>query len=256
VTEKKPSVAYLILEKIIWLIYPKLKLVGEENIPEGPVVLVGNHCQMNGPIASQLYIPGSSTWCAGEMMELKEVPSYAFKDFWSEKPLWCRWFYKILSYIIAPLCVLIFNNANTIAVYHDSRLRGTLRQSMDALNAGRRLVIFPEHSVEYNHIVYDFQGGFIDLARLYSRQSGKVINFVPVYIAPRLKEIHFGRPIPFDANASFPQEKERIRLKLMESITDIACDLPEHTVVPYRNLPRRLYKSNKSGDNHEEKTRT
>ena len=40
-------------------------------------------------------------------------------------------------------------------------------------------------------------------------------------------------------------ERSRIRDYLMQEITDIACALPEHTVVPYRNIPKKYYPSNK-----------
>jgi len=30
----------------------------------------------------------------------------------------------------------------------------------------------------------------------------------------------------------------------MREITEIAVSLPEHTVVPYRNIPKKLYPSN------------
>ena len=36
---------------------------------------------MNGPIICELYFPDKCrTWCAGQMMHLKEVPEYAFQD--------------------------------------------------------------------------------------------------------------------------------------------------------------------------------
>ena len=69
-------------------------------------------------------------------MHLKEVPAYAFRDFWSQKPKWTHWFYKILSYIITPLAVCIFNNAHTIPVWHDTRLVSTFRTSMQRLQEG------------------------------------------------------------------------------------------------------------------------
>ena len=31
---------------------------------------------------------------------------------------------------------------------------------------------------------------------------------------------------------------------MAEGITRLACSLPEHTVVPYRNIPKRLYPKN------------
>ncbi len=42
------------------------------------------------------------------MMNLKEVPAYTFQDFWSMKPRYTLVFYRIISYLIAPLCILIF----------------------------------------------------------------------------------------------------------------------------------------------------
>ena len=40
----------------------------------------------------------------------------------------------------------------------------------------------------------------------------------------------------------------------MDSITDIACHLPEHTVVPYRNIPKKFYPKNTQEEIYE-KTR-
>lgn len=101
--ERKISPLYRLIKAAVRAVYPKIKVVGEENLPPEPVVYVGNHSQMNGPIACELYTPGEHyIWCAGEMMDKKEVPAYAYQDFWSEKPKAVRWFYKLLSYIIAP----------------------------------------------------------------------------------------------------------------------------------------------------------
>ena len=58
---------------------------------------------------------------------------------------------------------------------------------MKRLQEGNRIVIFPEHDVKYNQILYDFQDRFIDVAKLYYRKTGKQLCFVPLYIAPKLK---------------------------------------------------------------------
>ena len=121
--QKLSYILYRIIKWFVWLFYPKIEVVGVENLPEEPVIVVGNHCQMNGPIISELYFPVERrTWCAGEMMHLKDVPDYAFHDFWSQKPRFWQPFYKLLSYIIAPFSVCIFTNAEVIGVYHDTRI--------------------------------------------------------------------------------------------------------------------------------------
>ena len=252
--EKKTSALFRFFKWGIKVFYPRIQTEGAENLPGEPVILVGNHCQMNGPIVGELYVPGEPyIWCAGEMMHLYDVPEYAFRDFWSQKPRWTHPFYRLLSYLIAPLSVCIFNGARTIGVYHDARIVSTFKDTVTKLCAGRSVVIFPEHDKKHNHIIYDFQDKFIDIARLYYKKTGKELCFVPMYIAPRLKKLCLGKPVRFRANEPMDAERERIRHYLMTEITAIAEALPEHTVVPYRNIPKKLYPTNKPKEDNYEK---
>ena len=169
-TRRKDFVIFKIIKYLLKTFYPKIEISGMNHFPKEPVVIVGNHTQMHGPIACELYLPDNSyTWCAGEMMDFKEVPAYAYQDFWSEKPKHSRWLYRLLSYIITPLSVCIFNNARTIGVYHDARIISTFKDTIKKLQNGANIVIFPEHNVEHNHIVYEFQEKFVDVAKLYSK---------------------------------------------------------------------------------------
>lgn len=246
--DKKVSPLYKVAKWFVWLFSPKFKVIGEENLPSEPSLIVGNHSQMYGPIACELYTPKSHyTWCAGEMMCVKTVPKYAFKDFWSQKSKWTHPFYKLLSYLIAPLSSFIFNNANTIAVFRDTRVLSTFKTTVNRLKEESNVVVFPEKDVKCNNIIYDFQDKFIDIARLYYKKTGKNLNFVPLYIAPKLKEMYIGTPVVFNSDAPIDEERERIRKYLMVQITDIARSLPLHTVVPYRNIPKKLYPNNKEG---------
>lgn len=242
VGDKPTSFTYRVLRYFIWLIFPKWKLLGAENLPEGPCVIVGNHSQMYGPVAGELYIPGPHwVWCAGEMMHREEVAAYAYRDFWSNKPRGVRWFYKLLSRLIVPLALCLFNNAHTIGVYRDARVITTFRESAARLRNGDRLVVFPECYEEHNHIVHAFQDRFIDLGRMYHRQTGLGLPFVPLYVAPSLKILRFGKPICFDPAAPAEAERKRIANALMDDITAMALSLPPHTVVPYPNVPKREY---------------
>ncbi len=236
---------YKFIKGIIRLCYPKIQVEGTENLPEEPCLVVGNHTQLHGPIGCELYFPGNrSIWCAGEMMHLKDVPSYAFQDFWSQKPKYTHWFYKILSYLIAPLSVCIFNNASTIGVYHDTRIISTFKNTVKCLSEGSNVVIFPEKDEKFNHIVYEFQDRFIDVAQLYYKKTGKELAFVPMYIAPNLKKMHLGKPIYYCAANAKEDERKRICDYLKAEITNIAVSLPKHTVVPYRNIPKKDYPTN------------
>ncbi|MBE6991349.1 MAG: hypothetical protein E7430_02050 [Ruminococcaceae bacterium] len=253
--EKSTSLLYRTIRGLVKLFYPKIEVVGAEKLPDEPFIVVGNHCQMNGPIACELYFPGSRyIWCAGQMMHLKEVPAYAFQDFWSKKPKRIRWFYRFLSYIIAPFSVCVFNNAHTIPVYRDARLMTTFRTSIEKLEQGSSLIIFPEHDKPYNNIICEFQDKFIDIARLHYKKTGKEACFVPLYLAPDLRQMHIGEAIRFNADAPIKEERQRICSRLMAEITSMAYSLPEHKVVPYNNVPKRLYLSNIPGEANENET--
>ncbi len=238
---------YLIIRFFVRLFSPRMTVEGLENLPDEPALIIANHTQMYGPISSELYFPGKrAIWCAHQMMEAKEVPAYAFTDFWSQKPKWTHPFYRLLAYLITPISVCVFNNAHTIPVYRDNRLLTTFRTSVEALKDGAHVIIFPEQDAPHNHIVYDFQTGFVDVARSYCKQTGRPLQFVPMYIAPYLGKMVLGKPVTFDAAAPAKAERRRICDEMMAAITALAEALPQHTVVPYRNIPKKLYPSNKA----------
>ncbi len=238
---------YRVIKALVRLFYGKMEVVGAENLPQEPCIIVGNHTQMNGPICCELFMPVKRcTWCAGEMMSWSECAAYAYRDFWSRKPKRVRWLYKIVSYLIVPIAVVVFRNADTVPVYHDNRVLTTFRTTVQKLQEGSSVVIFPEHDVPGNHILYEFQERFVDVARLYCKKDKRTgVSFVPMYIAPDLKKIVFGSPMEFDPAADRDEERRRICAGLFDAITDLAVQLPRHRVVPYRNIPRKLYPYNK-----------
>ena len=245
---------YKAASAVVRLLYPAPEFSGLENLPKGcPCIIVGNHAHTYGPFYMELYLPCErAIWCIGEIMDPQEAADYAFKDFWSRKPLWCRWVYRLLSYVFALLSVAVLKHAHCIGVYKDSRLLSTMRESIRHMKQGDNIVIFPEHEVTYNDIVWEFQQGFVDLAAVYTRQTGEPVDFVPMYIAPKLKRVCLGKPIAFDPKASLDAERDRVCHALMDEITDMARDLPPHVAVPYPNLPRHMYNLNRVCHNDEE----
>ena len=244
--KKKTSFIFKIIKGLIHLFYGKMEIVGKDNIPENNAILVGNHTQMNGPIVGEIFMDDNCyIWCAGEMMNTKEIPNYAFSDFWSQKPRWTHCFYKILSYIITPIAACIFNNARTIAVYHDMRVMSTFKESIKMLGKGANILIFPEKDEKHNNIVYQFQENFVDIAKLYYKKTGISLQFIPVYVAPKLRKTFIGEGIIFNCENKIEDERIRISNYLSDEITRIARELPKHIVVPYRNIAKKYYLTNK-----------
>ena len=69
---------FRIIRRIIRIATPKYKLYGTENLPEEPCVIVGNHCQLYGPIGAELQLPRPhDIWCIGAMEKREEIPTYS-----------------------------------------------------------------------------------------------------------------------------------------------------------------------------------
>lgn len=241
---------YLVARALIRFLFPAPEFEGVENLPKDrPCIIVGNHAHLYGPFYSELYLPcNRAIWCIADAMNLRKFPDYAFRDFWPRKPRWCRWFYRILSFVIAPMFVGALKHAHCIGVYRDSRLLSTMRESLKRMKGGDSIVIFPEHDVPYNGIVWEFQEGFVTLASMYARQTGKPVDFVPMYIAPALKKVRLGAPIAFDPTANPDEERTRVCRALMDAITEMARSMPLHKAVPYPNISRKLYRYNRESE--------
>lgn len=238
---KKPPL-YKILKSIVKIFYRKRTFLGLENLPNEPAIIVGNHAQIHGPITCECFYPRrKKIWTISQMMNKHEIPNYAYQDFWSNKPKWSKWFYKSISYIIAPPSEYILTHADTLPVYKDARIIHTFKMTIKEINEGNDIIIFPESKIKYNHIVNDFQENFVDIAKLYYKKYGKILSFVPMYNAKNLKAVVFGKPITYDPNIPIAKEQKLICKYLKEEITNIATSLAPHKVIPYDNVKKRYY---------------
>ena len=238
-------IVYRFFRIVVSKVTPVYEIVGAKNLPEGPCIVVGNHSQAFGPIASELYFPGKHyTWCISEMMEKESVADYTYQDFWSKKPRLIRPVFRLFSYMLPSLCQIVFTNADTIPVYRDKRIMKTFKLSADKLGENAAIVIFPEDYTEYNNIVHHFQRGFVHVAKYYYRQTGKALPFVPMYVCPKLGKLVLGEPILYSPSNKSDEEAERICTYLQDAISELAYKLPRHRVVPYPNISKRKYPFN------------
>ncbi|MBR2472004.1 MAG: hypothetical protein IKB55_04910, partial [Clostridia bacterium] len=64
----------------------------------------------------------------------------------------------------------------------------------------------------------------------------------------KLRKAYVGKGISFNSAADIDKERTKIITYLSDEITRTARALPEHTVVPYKNIPAKYYLSNKDVD--------
>lgn len=238
--QRKPFF-YRLIQGTVRLLYRKYTVTEENPSETGGNIYISNHAQIHGPIGHQLYFPrAKKIWVIGEMCNRQEACDYSIKDFWPHKSRTTKWIYILFSkLVISWLAPYLFTHADTIPVYKDIRLRQTMNLTIDALERGEDVVIFPEHQVVYNRYINDFQEHFVDVAKRYTRRVGKNLQFYPVYTCPSLKKILIGRPISYDATHQPDEERIRIITHLQNEITRLGDSLPNHTIVPYANINKK-----------------
>ena len=197
----------------------RYKMIDADHIVEddnNPLLLVGNHGEIFGPIVAALCFPiHVRFWTVSTMMgDEKVVTDYLYTNTYSRVtwlPVWGR---KALAHLIGWLSVRVMDQMENIPVYRDSpmKLRETFRRSIEALEAGDNLMIFPEATDQK----YKMEGigklapGFVLLASAYWRKTGKRLRMLPTYSSKEDKTVTFGQIITFDPEIPFAEEQARI----------------------------------------------
>jgi len=204
-----------------------------------PSIYIGNHATTATPSAIHLYFPGKKRpWVVGDMCSLKTIPKYAKEEFWTNyKPKWL--FQKVLPVLVAPIGYMIMRGAEAIPVYRDGRMIVTIKKTVQSLEDGVNVYIFPEYDQPYSEYHNDFEDGFVNVASVYYRKTKKKLKFYPLYNCFDKRIMSFGVPIEFNPDNSLEEERKRITTYLKENVTKLAREIGPHKVISYR------YKGNK-----------
>ena len=196
----------------------------ERTEPDNPMVFLGNHAEIYGPIASALCFPVPVRfWVINRMMFRKQdVRNYLYENTFSKKTFLPVFIRKLLARILGWLSVNVMNSLRAIAVYRDSpmKLRQTLRESVEALSAGENLMIFPEHP-EGKYVkggISELSPGFLMLAEAWWKKSGKQLRIMPVYANRDKRTFTFGSEIVYQPENGYASEQERIMKEVYEQL--------------------------------------
>lgn len=200
----------------------KPEVLGREKILlSGPAIFTANHLGPYGPVKMMLYtVPDLVPWVNVEITRKDTCAAYLQMDF-AEPVLKLRGrSAAFVSRLIAPLCIGLMNLADAIPVHHGERqIVETFRRSLEVLEEGRSLLIFPEDAGgRAVRGVKPFQSGFVRLGADYYRETGRRLLFYPVAVDKRRNRIRFGEPLEYRPEAPFAEEKRRIVQGLQEAV--------------------------------------
>lgn len=185
-----------------------------------PIVFLCNHGEVYGPVAGMLFCPVPvRSWSISDMMiDPKEVAEYTYKYTFSQikwlGPL--RWpVARLLGYI----SVWGMKKLEAVPVYRNKprELMQTFRQSVEAMQAGDNLLIFPENpDADPNAPGYlsgrpgELFRGFPMLGQVYYNKTGKCCRFLPMLAHKGMRTVSFGTEIIYDPEAAPIDERNRI----------------------------------------------
>lgn len=197
--------------------------------PENPIVFLGNHAEIYGPIASALCFPVPVRfWVISKMMFNKqEVRAYLYENTFSKKTFLPVFIRKLLAWYLGWLSVNVMNALRAIPVYRDSpmKLRTTIRQSVDAMAKGENLMIFPEHPEGGKYIkggIGELSPGFVMLAEAWWKKSGKKLRIMPVFANRKKRTFTFGEEIRYEPENGYAAEQDRIMKEAFEQLTALS----------------------------------
>jgi len=224
------------------------RVIGKKNVDleNGPVVFVGNHLEIYGPLITNLHLPFYfRSWIISSMLDreivAKQLEAGVDNVFhFLPKKLRAR-----LPRLIAPIIRYVLQSLDPIPVYRGTarEVVNTMHLTVDAMEYEDNILLFPENPGEENYRlsgVSDFYSGFAAIGAEYYKRTGNRTTFYPVYANKFKRTLTIGPGIRFDPDNGRREEKERIVAELNTWMNAQAGE-PEHK----GEEPKRIKEANK-----------
>ncbi|MBQ9713756.1 MAG: hypothetical protein IJV83_00355 [Clostridia bacterium] len=193
-----------------------------EKFSNGAVVL-SNHEGTDAPLSLEMYCDKPvRMWGAWEMNSgVIQMYKYQSRVYYHEKKHWNLFLARLFCLIASPLTNLFYKGLNLISTYRDARFMKTLRQSVEAIQNGENIVIFPEDSTKgYLEQLEDFHHGFLALCEYCAKKGIDV----PIYVTYfRKKDLTYfvDNPILYSELKKTESTKEAMAKRLLDRCNEL-----------------------------------
>lgn len=192
-------------------------------VPE-PCVFVGRHRNLRGPIFTLMHLPREvhpwvyNVFCDADSC-YKQYTNYTL----SVRMNWRGHRGSLAAWIMSRFVPSLVKNIGGIPVYRKSiQVKKTFRLSMEALLRGESVIIYPD--IDYTS-TDDMPGqiytGFLLLGKLYRKDTGKNLSFVPVDVNMKRRAMTMGAPIVFDGKRPYEPERARVAAAILSEFERI-----------------------------------
>lgn len=196
---KRPFFRFV--KSILRLFKRKPKFINyNDSVLEDGAIYLTNHNAASGPLIYELYFPKQFRyWGTYEMCgTYRERWNYLANIYFPNKKHIAKWLSKVLATIVTPFMFMFYKGMQVIPTYPDSRLRSTLKTSMQELQNNISVIIFPENSSNgYYDELIEYFAGFLLLAKQYYLKFGKDLKIYNMYYCKKKNAIIIAKAISY-----------------------------------------------------------
>lgn len=165
---------FRVIKKIMRLFIKETEFVYLGEKIDEPTIVLSNHVGTSAPLAWELYgnLP-FRFWGAYEMnASLAKLYKYQTRVFYHEKKHWNLHLARLFCLIASPLTYMFYKGINLISTYQDIRFKKTISESIQTLEEGKSVIIFPEISDKgYLDVLEGFHQGFTVLGSILLKKN-------------------------------------------------------------------------------------
>ncbi len=207
----------------LWrLTHRRLPVHGLEHIVCEPAVFIGRHQDLYGPVEIMAWVPlRLRVWALSCFTDRQECYQHFSSYTFHVRKGYPLPVARLIAAVISPFVTMLLHSMGAIPVHRGKReIMDTFRRSVQALSEGESLLVMPER--DYTNEDADageMYTGFVQLARLYHRTTGKGLHFYPIYPSRLDGALFVEQPVVFNPDNDYRAERERILAELQSRLS-------------------------------------
>ena len=224
---KKRQPVWWFFGKIFHLFYNVKEVVNVgEKLPK-KCIIVSNHHNKRGPMVYELNMPiKHATWGAYQMLGNYKMRFKYLRDvLYIQKNGKKKFPATLKAGFEAFFSIFVYRGMKIIPSFPDARLRKTIQYSMEVLDSGMAVSVYPEDSNDgYFEEMGHFFPGFVMLAQQYYKKTGEDLPVYPVYYGQNKKKIVIGTPLYVQQLANEGKNREEIAEVFRQAVNELYYD--------------------------------
>ncbi len=184
----------------------------DEKFPQ-KCIIISNHHNKRGPMVYELCLPVKhATWGAYQMLGTYGMRFRYLRDvLYIQKNGMKKGKATFKAGFEAFFSKWTYKGMKVLPSYPDARFRKTLQYSMQCLDAGFAVSMYPEDSNQgYFEEMQHFFSGFVMLSEQYYKKTGVDLPVFPMYYSQKKNKIVVGKPLYLQEYAKQGMKRDEI----------------------------------------------